>query len=84
MKCPRCQFENPEDSKFCLKCGSKVEKICPKCGKLLPSIAEFCNECDQNLKERKESPGIDYEKPKSYTPKHRKFRNSKMVLWVHA
>ena len=23
MKCPKCQFENPEGAKFCIECGHK-------------------------------------------------------------
>jgi RNA-directed DNA polymerase len=32
MKCLKCQFENPEDSVFCLHCGKKLEFTCPECG----------------------------------------------------
>jgi len=49
MKCPKCQFDIPEDSKFCLECGEKIELECPKCGKLLPIRANFCNECGHSL-----------------------------------
>ena len=24
IKCPKCQFENPSDSKFCKECGSQL------------------------------------------------------------
>jgi predicted ATPase/class 3 adenylate cyclase len=51
MKCPKCQFENREIAKFCLKCGEKLEIICPQCGLELPFHAQFCDECGQNLKE---------------------------------
>jgi len=69
MKCPRCSFDNPEDSSFCLKCGEKMETKCPQCGKALPAFAGFCNKCGHKLQEA-EAPSIDYPQPKSYTPKH--------------
>jgi hypothetical protein len=49
MKCPECQFENPEDSNFCLECGQKLEQKCPQCEKLLPAGAKFCNGCGYKL-----------------------------------
>jgi class 3 adenylate cyclase/tetratricopeptide (TPR) repeat protein len=49
MQCPKCQFENREGAKFCLKCGEKLEFKCPACGKQLPSEAMFCDECGYNL-----------------------------------
>jgi len=51
MKCPKCQFENPEDAKFCNGCGHKLELACPECGKVNPLGSRFCNECGQRLKE---------------------------------
>ena len=49
MKCPKCQFENEEGSKFCLECGEGLELKCPQCGKILPLLAKFCNECGERL-----------------------------------
>ena len=45
MKCPNCQFENPEDAIFCNGCGKKLELECPKCGKKNPPGSRFCNKC---------------------------------------
>jgi len=51
MKCPKCQFENEEGSKFCLECGKRLELECPQCGKTLPLLAKFCNQCGQKIEE---------------------------------
>ena len=43
MKCPKCQFENPDDSKFCKECGTQVissEKISPSHTKTLETPKE--------------------------------------------
>ncbi len=69
MKCPKCQFENPESAKFCNECGSKLEIACSACGKINPLSSKFCNECGQDLRGLIEAPPIDYSKPHSYTPK---------------
>lgn len=69
MKCQKCQLDNPQDSKFCLECGQKLELGCPECGKALPIGAKFCNECGCNLEKPAITPPIDYAQPKSYTPK---------------
>jgi ribosomal protein L40E len=49
MKCPKCQFENPEGAKFCNECGSKLQLACPECGKVNPTGSKFCNECGERL-----------------------------------
>ncbi len=49
MQCPKCQFENPDNSNFCLECGQKLEPKCPQCEKALPVGAKFCNECGHKL-----------------------------------
>jgi len=50
MKCPKCQFENIEKTKFCGKCGAKLENICPYCKYENPINYEYCGECGQTLK----------------------------------
>ena len=51
MKCPKCQFENPEQARFCNECGNKLELACPECGKVNPLGSKYCNECGQRLEE---------------------------------
>jgi class 3 adenylate cyclase/tetratricopeptide (TPR) repeat protein len=72
MECPKCQFENKDDSKFCGSCGSSMEiKItCAKCGSKNPDNYNFCNNCGHDLRKPKETPEINYTEPQSYTPKH--------------
>ena len=49
MKCPKCQFENEADAKFCNKCGNKLEIACPECGKTNRLGSQFCKECGHKL-----------------------------------
>jgi class 3 adenylate cyclase/tetratricopeptide (TPR) repeat protein len=56
MKCPKCQFDNEADAKFCVKCGSKLEIPCPECGKSNRLESQFCKECGHNLTHPSETP----------------------------
>ncbi|GEM_PF-1090976 len=49
MKCPKCQFENREEAKFCIACGEGLSKKCPQCNCKLPLSARFCDECGYDL-----------------------------------
>ncbi|HEA67070.1 MAG TPA: adenylate/guanylate cyclase domain-containing protein [Desulfobacterales bacterium] len=75
MKCPKCQFENREGAKFCLKCGEELKFKCPKCSKHLPNEAMFCDECGHKLTLPSEPPTKDLsfdekiEKIQRYLPK---------------
>jgi class 3 adenylate cyclase/tetratricopeptide (TPR) repeat protein len=70
MKCPSCQFENPEGMVFCGKCGEKLDSICPECQFENPSDFLFCGKCGAALVAPPEAPPLDYDQPHSYTPKH--------------
>jgi class 3 adenylate cyclase/tetratricopeptide (TPR) repeat protein len=71
MLCPNCQFENPDDAKFCIECANQMEFHCPNCGIITPATGKFCKECGYDLKKPKEEPAsINYSEPQSYTPKH--------------
>lgn len=54
ITCPNCNSEVPENSKFCLECGTKIELldenevICPVCGKKT-NKGKFCMECGASL-----------------------------------
>jgi len=49
MKCPKCQFENLEEAKFCIECGQSMEFHCPHCGEITPARGKFCMECGHDL-----------------------------------
>ena len=69
MKCPKCQFDNPMDARYCNECGAKLELVCTQCNKTNPPGSKFCNGCGHNLIGLIRSSGFDYAKPQSYTPK---------------
>ena len=75
MKCPNknCNAENPQGSKFCNQCGTKLEttKKCPypDCGTdHLPAMAKFCPDCGRPLggKETSEISGDSDKGKKTY------------------
>ena len=45
MECPKCQFENRQDAKFCKECGGNLELACSQCGTVYELGSNFCDEC---------------------------------------
>ena len=45
VNCGKCGTANPNDSKFCNKCGNKLNSACIKCGKINEEGSSFCNSC---------------------------------------
>jgi class 3 adenylate cyclase len=82
MKCPNCQAENKESSKFCSACGNKLEIICGKCNSPNSPGSRFCSECGQLIGKPKEPLSSDFINPRSYTPKYlaEKILTSKAAL----
>ena len=59
MKCPECQFDNPDNKKFCRECGAQLLLACPNCtAEILPSD-KFCGECGHKISIRSEAPAAD-------------------------
>jgi len=69
MKCPKCQFENREEARFCKECGAKLEFACPKCKAIVTPESKFCDLCGHDLSKPTIAPPGDYSEPQSYTPK---------------
>lgn len=65
MRCPQCQFENEEGSKFCGNCGAALsinqpipaatstvhsgQVFCASCGTANPGDSLFCESCGSTL-----------------------------------
>src|SRR5712691_3844885 len=45
MRCAKCNYDNPPDALFCMKCGTKVENHCSSCNTVNPADAKFCRKC---------------------------------------
>lgn len=50
MKCPNCQNDIYDDSKYCPYCGQSLQEKCPKCGYVVSSDDRFCSQCGYGLK----------------------------------
>ena len=55
MQCPKCQFENRDDAKFCGECGHKFQISCPEYGTDNRIGNKFCDECGSNLNQAGEA-----------------------------
>src|SRR5919198_4108338 len=49
MICASCGTENPAGARFCMSCGSALERRCPSCGTPAPAEARFCMTCGTAL-----------------------------------
>ncbi len=57
MKCIKCGFQNPKQSKLCNKCGEllRILRRCPRCGSENPGDSLFCVVCGAGLSEVQKS-----------------------------
>ena len=49
MRCPACDFENPEGLRFCGSCGNALGTSCRSCGAENPPGFRFCGSCGSPL-----------------------------------
>ena len=45
MRRPSCNYDNPADALFCMKCGTRLEPRCSSCDTVNPADANFCRKC---------------------------------------
>src|SRR5262249_27052944 len=76
MRCANCHHDNPDDFRFCMRCGTKLELFCPACGASLPPESLFCGKCgvrllsDTTTASLVSVPTAHQRPPAAYTPPH--------------
>lgn len=52
LKCPECNYINPNNALFCCSCGHYIGKtiMCKNCEKSIPLNSDFCCYCGEKLK----------------------------------
>src|SRR5215469_13394495 len=58
MHCASCNYDNPADALFCMKCGAKLENRCDSCKTLNPADANFCRNCGTGLRATASAPNF--------------------------
>jgi class 3 adenylate cyclase/tetratricopeptide (TPR) repeat protein/type II secretory pathway predicted ATPase ExeA len=54
--CSQCSTENPIGARFCMDCGSPLERRCAACGDRMPEEARFCPSCGTEQERRRAVP----------------------------
>jgi class 3 adenylate cyclase len=49
MRCPHCDVDTPDGTRFCIECGTPLTPRCPQCGADTLPRAKFCGECGTPL-----------------------------------
>jgi hypothetical protein len=60
MQCPGCHLDTPDNSTFCLHCGTRIATLatvrCPNCGQDTPGNSTFCLHCGARIATAATSP----------------------------
>ncbi|HBF68077.1 MAG TPA: hypothetical protein DDW20_01995 [Firmicutes bacterium] len=64
MKCEKCGFDNIDNAKYCINCGTRLDGkiLCPKCGTPLDKNAEKCPNCAYKVPHKSEEKFTGYTK----------------------
>jgi class 3 adenylate cyclase len=69
MRCPRCDADAPDLARFCIECGTSLQRHCPQCGADTLPRAKFCAECGTPLTAQTPEPSTaPPQSPLRYTP----------------
>jgi class 3 adenylate cyclase/tetratricopeptide (TPR) repeat protein len=69
MRCPHCDADTPDGTKFCIECGTPLTHRCPQCGADTLPRAKFCGECGTPLTAQSPPlPAASPPSPLSYIP----------------
>ena len=69
MRCPRCDADTPDGARFCIECGTPLQRRCPQCGADVLPRAKFCAECGIPLTVQSAAPpAAPPHTPLQYTP----------------
>ena len=47
--CPKCSWENKQESKFCGSCGHSLSIQCPSCSEDIGLDTDYCHNCGTNV-----------------------------------
>src|SRR5215210_1557865 len=63
MNCATCGTENPAGARFCMSCGTALERRCGTCGTPAPGEARFCMNCGAALDGSRAAPAAPSSPP---------------------
>jgi class 3 adenylate cyclase/tetratricopeptide (TPR) repeat protein len=72
VACPACHRENRPDARFCMGCGTPIERRCDGCDRPLPADAAYCDGCGRAIAPPATAPAPEASArdPRVYTPQH--------------
>jgi class 3 adenylate cyclase/predicted ATPase len=70
MQCPKCQFENRDERRFCAECGEPLAVACPDCGFPNEPKERFCGGCGAVREDSSDAQDTGFGSPRTYTPAH--------------
>jgi Double zinc ribbon len=71
MRCPQCDADTPDGTKFCIEHGTPLTPRCPQCWADTLPRAKFCGECGKPLTAQSSvPPSAPPPLPLSYAPGH--------------